>query len=156
METAKASAVRSGRAPRGSSRPSPTVDSAGGDVELVDESSVQKYDAWFDRPRGGTLFRSELACLKRLFRGVRRPWLELGAGMDATITIDREGPEPSRTCLRSRYSVRRARMKTKCLWRVLIGSMSRKPTAFSIGASASAVLRPCPRPRINRTWSSGE
>ncbi|MEX2556107.1 MAG: methyltransferase domain-containing protein [Actinomycetota bacterium] len=46
----------------------------------MDEHSVQDYDAWYDSPKGRTLFHVELACLEPMFEGLRRPRLEIGVG----------------------------------------------------------------------------
>ena len=42
--------------------------------------SAASYDAWFDTPRGKTLFNAELACLGELTKGLAGPWLEIGVG----------------------------------------------------------------------------
>jgi ubiquinone/menaquinone biosynthesis C-methylase UbiE len=66
-----------------------------------------RYDAWFDSPRGGALFASEVLCLRRLSSGLPRPWLEVGVGTGRfaeALEMD-VGVDPAPGALR--YAVRR-------------------------------------------------
>jgi len=69
-------------------------------VEVFDREAA-RYDAWFDSERGRTIFESEVACLRRLCEGLRRPWLEVGVGTGRfaeALEID-IGVDPSRGAL---------------------------------------------------------
>jgi len=46
----------------------------------VFQRHAARYEAWFDTPRGWALFESEAQCLRRVSRGLPRPWLEVGVG----------------------------------------------------------------------------
>jgi len=46
----------------------------------VFQKHADRYDAWFDTARGWALFESEAQCLRRVSRGLPRPWLEVGVG----------------------------------------------------------------------------
>jgi len=46
----------------------------------VFQRHADRYEAWFDTTRGWTLFESEAQCLRRVSRGLPRPWLEVGIG----------------------------------------------------------------------------
>ncbi|MFO8013581.1 MAG: methyltransferase domain-containing protein [Phycisphaerae bacterium] len=46
----------------------------------VFQHHAARYEAWFDTPRGWALFESEAQCLRRVSRGLPRPWLEVGVG----------------------------------------------------------------------------
>jgi ubiquinone/menaquinone biosynthesis C-methylase UbiE len=40
----------------------------------------RRYDEWFDKSPGREIFELELQCLKKVYRGVPEPWLEIGVG----------------------------------------------------------------------------
>lgn len=48
-------------------------------AELFDRLA-DRYDAWYERPPGSTIFPLEVGCLKLLLEGLPRPWLEVGVG----------------------------------------------------------------------------
>lgn len=52
---------------------------SGKSAELFDRLA-ERYDAWYDRPPGSTIFPLEVACLQSLLDGLPRPWLEVGVG----------------------------------------------------------------------------
>lgn len=41
---------------------------------------TDRYDAWYDTPKGRALLASEVACLKPLLQRFPRPYLEVGVG----------------------------------------------------------------------------
>lgn len=49
------------------------------DTNPFDENA-ERYDAWFDSPRGRAIFQSEVGCLRPLVTDAFRPWLEVGVG----------------------------------------------------------------------------
>ena len=59
-----------------------TVDKKVGDRPgvAVFQHHAERYEAWFDTVRGWALFVSETQCLRRVSRGLPRPWLEVGVG----------------------------------------------------------------------------
>ena len=59
-----------------------TVEKKAGDRPgvAVFQHHAERYEAWFDTARGWALFESEAQCLRRVSRGLPRPWLEVGVG----------------------------------------------------------------------------
>ena len=58
---------------------------------------AQRYDAWFDTPRGSAILAAELACLRRLMPRDTSGWVEVGVGSGrfaAALGIG-EGVDPS-------------------------------------------------------------
>ena len=49
-------------------------------VAAVFEAGADRYDAWYDTPRGRAIFAAERAALAPLLTGLPRPWLEVGVG----------------------------------------------------------------------------
>jgi len=71
------------------------------------ERLADRYDRWFESPKGRRVFRVEAACIRDLLIGVPRPWLEVGVGTGrfaAALDVD-EGVDPSAPVLR--YAARR-------------------------------------------------
>ena len=61
----------------------------------------ERYDAWFDTPRGSAILTAEVACLRRLMPRDTSGWVELGVGTGrfaAALGID-EGVDPSSAML---------------------------------------------------------
>ncbi len=44
------------------------------------DQSAERYDGWFDEPRGRAIFESEVQCLRPFVTDAFRPWLEIGVG----------------------------------------------------------------------------
>jgi ubiquinone/menaquinone biosynthesis C-methylase UbiE len=66
------------------------------------DTYVERYDAWFRRSPGRSVFQSELSAIRSLLVDVPRPWLEVGVGtgvfgraLGAEVGLD-----PSREALR--------------------------------------------------------
>lgn len=60
-----------------------------------------KYDQWFESPRGRAIFQVEAKCLRGLLVDVPHPWLEAGVGTGrfaAALGVD-EGIDPSAAVL---------------------------------------------------------
>ncbi|MBI4298506.1 MAG: class I SAM-dependent methyltransferase [Chloroflexi bacterium] len=41
---------------------------------------ADRYDAWYDSPKGRALFATEVRCLRLLLQGFQKPYLEVGVG----------------------------------------------------------------------------
>ena len=68
-------------------------------------SSITRYDQWFDTSPGREIFELEVQCLKEAFRGIQRPWLEIGVGTGKfaeKLKID-FGVDPSEEMLRKTF-----------------------------------------------------
>lgn len=68
----------------------------------VFDELADRYDGWFETPRGRAIFRIEVACLKELMSGeYRGRWLEVGVGTGrfAEALGIKEGVDPSRAVL---------------------------------------------------------
>ena len=66
------------------------------------ERMSDRYDSWFDSPKGSRIFQVEVQCLSDLLVDVPRPWLEVGVGTGRfaeALDID-EGVDPSPAVLR--------------------------------------------------------
>lgn len=64
-----------------------------------------RYDQWFDTSPGREIFELEVQCLKEAFRGIQRPWLEIGVGTGKfaeKLKID-FGVDPSEEMLRKTF-----------------------------------------------------
>ena len=62
---------------------------------------AERYDAWFDSPRGRDIFAAEVACLNTLMPSRRDRWLEVGVGSGrfaAALGVT-EGVDPSEPML---------------------------------------------------------
>jgi len=62
---------------------------------------ADRYDAWFDSPRGQAIFPLEVECIQRVAQNAPRPWLEVGVGTGRfaqALRIDK-GIDPSRAVL---------------------------------------------------------
>ena len=62
----------------------------------------ERYDAWYDAPRGRAVFESERACLAAHLAGFPKPWLEVGVGTGrfAQALGIAEGADPALAALR--------------------------------------------------------
>ena len=63
----------------------------------VFDTLAERYDAWFDTPRGSAIFVAELACVRKLMPRDTSGWIEVGVGSGrfaAPLGI-REGVDPS-------------------------------------------------------------
>ena len=83
----------------------------------VFDQHAERYDAWYDTPRGRAAFESETACLAALLGRLPRPWLEVGVGTGrfAQALGAGEGVDPALGALR----MARRRM---CAWSPVRGS----------------------------------
>jgi len=68
----------------------------------VFDQHAERYDAWYDTPRGRAAFESETACLAALLGRLPRPWLEVGVGTGrfAQALGAGEGVDPALGALR--------------------------------------------------------
>ncbi len=66
-------------------------------VENPFETAADRYDRWFDSPRGRAIFEHEVACLRDLVGAFPGRWLEVGVGTGrfAEALGIREGIDPS-------------------------------------------------------------
>ncbi len=65
------------------------------------EQLAEKYDQWFETPRGRAIFSVETACLRELMNGAGKAWLEVGVGSGrfAQALDVQEGVDPSPSML---------------------------------------------------------
>lgn len=71
------------------------------------ERNADRYDEWFDTPKGSRIFQVEVACIRDLLIDVPHPWLEVGVGTGRfakALAID-EGVDASPAVLR--YALQR-------------------------------------------------
>jgi len=66
------------------------------------ETNAERYDKWFDSPRGKEIFSLEIRCLQRLIGTIEGRWLEVGVGTGrfAEALGIAEGIDPARAVLK--------------------------------------------------------
>ncbi|MCD6377791.1 MAG: class I SAM-dependent methyltransferase [Planctomycetes bacterium] len=66
------------------------------------QNLANRYDKWFDSPRGKEIFSLEVACLQRLIGNLEGRWLEVGVGTGrfAKALGIKEGIDPAQAVLK--------------------------------------------------------
>ncbi len=73
------------------------------------DSFAEAYDRWYDSPKGGVLFRMEVAAIRPLMNDLRKPFLEIGVGtgrfakeLEIDLGID---PSPAALAIAARRGI---------------------------------------------------
>ena len=76
------------------------------EVHQVLDNYAERYDTWYDSPRGRVLLATEVACLRPLLKQFPRPYLEVGVGTGrfAEVLGIEHGLDPSPRALKKAQS----------------------------------------------------